>query len=168
MRVEVFDNVFVGDMEVCSRHEFKPNTAYVHGCKHPCHLEAVGYTGSLPPSHLYWLHYSRSDMMIDSHELFLNLVDPPSPSLFKKKSFDVFLEYMMGVHVHGKEVNIHCNEGKSRGPSLALLYGAKILGELPNSSYEDAAMAFKKLYRDYEPAHGISKWLTANWKQLWS
>jgi hypothetical protein len=45
----------------------------VHACKSPCHRRAVGYQGSLPPEHPHDL------MRWHDYDLYLNLIDPPTP-----------------------------------------------------------------------------------------
>ena len=63
-------------------------------------------------------------------------------------------------------VLIHCNQGCSRAPSLALLYLAKRKGVIDNDSYQRAKDDFKKLGAFYTPGNGINIYLTKCWNDL--
>ena len=63
-------------------------------------------------------------------------------------------------------VLIHCNQGCSRAPSLALLYLAKRKGVIDNDSYQRAKDDFKKLGAFYTPGNGINIYLTKRWNDL--
>jgi protein-tyrosine phosphatase len=78
--------------------------------------------------------------------------------------FKAFLRFV-DREIAEREVLIHCNQGESRAPSLALLYLAKRLGSLPNESYDLAAESFEAQF-PYRPGQGISRWLTRNWRQI--
>lgn len=132
--------------------------AVVHACKTPCHCNAVGYKGSLPPSHEHYLSYERD------HHLFLNMIDPPKP-LFKLESFEIFLDFV-DREIAQREVMIHCNQGCSRAPSLALLYMAKRVGTLPDESYAAARGGFEQMHPTYQPGDGIMIFLRDNWNLL--
>jgi hypothetical protein len=152
--IEVFPKLYVGDQGSC-RHD-DPNLFVVHACKSPCHQTAVGYSGSLPKDSPYYLDfYTGSD-------LYLNLIDPPVP-LFMPASFRTFLHHVV---TRKGNILIHCNEGLSRAPSLALLYMAKGLGAIPNDSYAAARKEFEKIYPEYRPGQGIQTYLTDNWGRL--
>jgi hypothetical protein len=55
---------------------------------------------------------------------------------------------------------IHCDQGRSRAPTLALAYMVRE-GHLP-AVPADAFTEFTRLYPDYQPG-GIWDWLTDNW-----
>lgn len=145
----------MADMEGCAQ----SNVTIIHACKIPCHRKVLSYEGSLPKTHPHYLSYT-----IDN-DLYLNLIDPPVP-LFKKESFDIFLDFATRAYQNGREIVIHCNQGKSRAPSLVLLLGAKTLGLLPNESYQETREAFESLYVEYKPGGGIEKWLTEHWNDF--
>ena len=149
MLTKVTDRLSFGDESECC-HARDGSLAVVHACKTPCHKGAVGYTTtSLSNGHPHYLSYE------EPHHLYLNLIDPPIP-LFMLPSFDTFLRFVDG-EIGARPVLIHCNQGESRAPSLALLYMAKRLGTLPNDSYESAASAFRVQFR-YSPSRGIQLW----------
>jgi hypothetical protein len=134
--IELHPRLFVGDQSTCLQ-EFE-GLVVVHACKSPCHQWAVGYRGSLPPDHEFYL------AMEDVRDLYLNLIDPPTP-LFKVDSFLHFRDFAesryLGAH---QALLIHCNQGHSRVPSLALLFLAKDLHVLPDDSYAAAVEAFQR------------------------
>lgn len=133
--------------------------AVVHACKTPCHQRAVGYTGKLDKDHEHYISTG------DELNLYLNIIDPPVP-LFPDEIFKAFAEFMLEQEDECRPVAIHCNQGKSRSPSLALLWMAHGTGELPSGSYEEAREAFEALYPAYDPGKGIEKHLSEHWPRL--
>ncbi|MEZ4860220.1 MAG: hypothetical protein R3C14_02885 [Caldilineaceae bacterium] len=77
----LWDDLQIGGVADCQRSG--PGLAVVHTCKYPYHAAAVGYTGSLPKAHRYYLALEHSG------DLYLNLIDPPQP-LFQVESFTAF------------------------------------------------------------------------------
>jgi hypothetical protein len=155
--IEVHRRLHVGDLGCCERTD--AGRAFVHACKSPCHQHAVGYTGSLPSSHANYLVLRRGE------HLYLNLIDPPVP-LFKPESFRAFREFAAEQWNAGRELVIHCNQGESRAPSLALLFLAKDLRVISGESFEVARQAFLPLYPRYRPGRGIERFLSEQWDSL--
>lgn len=152
----ISDRLSYGGQSSCKAHV--PSRAVVHACKEPCHRNAIGYKAkSLAPTHPNYLAHRRE------MDLFLNLIDPPVP-LFRRESFEIALGFMHEAYKAGP-LHIHCNQGQSRAPSLALLLMAKRLGALPNANYAEARTAFERLY-PYSPGEGIARFLTDNWSRL--
>ncbi|MEM4721008.1 MAG: hypothetical protein QXT73_02960 [Candidatus Methanomethylicaceae archaeon] len=154
---KVYERLFVGNELDCRNGG--DNWAVVHACKSPCHQRAVGYRGNLSSHHPHYLVLERGN------DLFLNMIDPPTP-LFMPTLFTEFLKFTKTHWNSGKNVLIHCNHGESRAPSLALLFLAKIVGMLPNDSYESAWKEYRKLDAGYQPGLGIQIHLATNWDQL--
>ena len=90
------------------------------------------------------------------------MIDPPVP-LFKTETFSGFLKSARERYDGGSSLLIHCNQGESRAPTLALLFLAKHLGVIPNGSFSAAKEEFAALYSGYRPGTGIQQFLTANW-----
>jgi len=152
--IKVHEKIYVGNETDCS--DNLPEFGIIHACKNPCHARAVGYQGSLPSTHPHYLFYSQND------NLYLNIIDPPIP-LFK---IDIFIKYMEFVNMkwnEGKNLLIHCNQGESRAPSLALLFLAKNLGEISSDSFNSAKEDFISIYPAYNPGKGIQIFLEQNW-----
>jgi predicted protein tyrosine phosphatase len=153
---EIFKNLFIGTELDCS-FTISPDWSIVHACKNPCHVNAVSYKGSLPSTHPNYL------VMVKEEHLFLNIVDMEnelSPFYTNPimKSAIAFIE----KHIATKKILIHCNQGLSRSPSIALLYLA-IKGFIANDSYTDAVGDFRKMYPVFNPGRGISLYMNNNW-----
>ncbi|PCI98748.1 MAG: hypothetical protein COB14_07575 [Alphaproteobacteria bacterium] len=150
--------LYFGDGASCCPTNIK-KYAVVHACKEPCHRQAVGYSAkSLNSDHPLYLSFEKDN------QLFLNMIDPPVP-LFKLESFKIFLEFV-GRKIENKQpILIHCNQGQSRAPSLAMLCMAKGLNLLPNDSYAAARTAFEEKF-PYTPGKGISQFLEKNWQSI--
>ena len=154
---QVHDRVFVGAESDCIA--ASPNLAVVHACKSPCHQHAVGYRGKLPNTHPHYLVLERG------HDLYLNIIDPPVP-LFKPELFDSFLAFARHSWSAGGRLLIHCNQGESRAPTLALLFLAKHCRVIRDESFEAAAADFAPRYPTYNPGLGIRSYLTQHWLEI--
>jgi predicted protein tyrosine phosphatase len=155
--IEVYPNLFVGNDNDCFHHE-KEHWAVVHACKSPCHQRILCYKGNLLESHPNYLVYEKNN------HLFLNMIDPPTP-LFKAQLFTRSLDFISD-RISERRVLVHCNNGLSRAPSIALVFLAKRIGKINNESFEHAAIDFKKLYPYYRPGSGITRYLSQNWQVL--
>lgn len=152
---QITDRLFYGADGAC-RHQADGSIAVIHACK-TCHAQRLRYAGSLPSTHPNYLAWSGD------HHLYLNLVDPPKP-LFKLESFAHFFRFA-DEEISHRPLLIHCNQGESRAPSLALLYMAKRLNLLPDASYQAARSAFESRFH-YRPGAGIQTFLEQNWQAL--
>lgn len=156
---EVHERVHVGRELDCFRRE-REGWSVVHACKDPCHRRAVGYSGrSLASNHANYLI-----LELGSH-LYMNLVDPDRP-LFMPQSFASFREFARTHYASGRNLLIHCNQGGSRAPSLALLFLAKDMDVLTNDSYAAARREYEDLDPLYRPGAGIEAYLTRHWTEL--
>jgi hypothetical protein len=161
---EVHERVFVGNDVDCktappaahSSHSL--DLAIVHACR-TCHQRALGYDRSLPSTHANYLAFERGC------DLYLNLIDPPVP-LFRLESFERFLKFAAEHYSRGHGLLIHCNQGHSRAPSLALLFMSKKLGAIGNGSFNVARKDFESLFKGYEPGKGIEMFLKTHWQEL--
>lgn len=149
---KITDRIWVGSDQDCF--QYREEWVCIHACKSRCHQRAVGYSGNLSPSHPNYLHY------LDEDNLYLNLIDPPAP-LFKLESFKHFFDFIVPHWDDGKSVLIHCNQGQSRAPSLALLFMSKHSHLISNDSFEDAVREYRELDPLYDPGRGITTFLRA-------
>jgi hypothetical protein len=155
--VKVHDRLYIGDLTVCRIGSAE--LVVVHACKSPCHQRSVGYTGSLSSQHSNYLFLARP------YDLYLNIIDPPVP-LFQRESFTQFLEFAGKHYDSGGSLLIHCNQGESRAPTLALVFLTKHLKAIPGDSFSAAKEAFTSLYVGYRPGLGIQKFLETNWELI--
>lgn len=155
---QVHDRLYVGGDEDCRTGG--GDWSIVHAYKHPCHRDAVGYTDAPPHSHRHYLS-KRED-----GDLYLNMIDPEKP-LFKKEMFEDFFSFTVPRWKNGEsQLLIHCNQGRSRSPSLALLLLASHSAAIPDDSFTSARGQFEELYPAYRPSRGIRVFLQNNWDEL--
>ena len=148
---ELHDKLFIGSTDDCL-----PDSGFniVHACKHPCHKKRFG---SPDQSSQEYLFGESGD------NLYLNMIDPEVP-MFKLPMFFGFLNWMKLKR--GIPVLIHCNKGKSRSVSLALLWMAheKIV---PHGTFDEAWDAFDDMHPGvYEPNKGIEDFLREHWGEI--
>ena len=156
---EIHERVFVTNEMSCK--SGSANLAVVHACKTPCHQRAVGYKGKLPDTHPNYL------VLEQENDLYLNIIDPPVP-LFKPPLFSNFMNFANKHWNENRTLQIHCNQGESRAPSLALLFLAKGLSVINNDSYDTARAEFENIYPRYNPGKGIETYFAQNWAILGS
>ena len=136
--------------------------AVLHAAKYPCHADMTG----LPPrgDQRYLAH------RVSASHLTLNMIDPPVP-LFSVELFQRALDFLDERLALGP-VLIHCNQGFSRAPSLALVYLAKrakgLHGHFAASfdGYAGARGEFAAIYPAYAPGAGLVQFLTERWKEI--
>lgn len=157
---QVHDRLYVGDDTDCRTGD--DDWSIVHACKFNCHRNAVGYTNSPPRSSPHYLSKEEGS------DLYLNMIDPEKP-LFKMEMFEDFFSFAVPRWKDGSDrLLIHCNQGRSRSPSLALLLLASHTDEVPSDSFETARREFEDLYPGYRPSRGIVTFLQNNWDELLS
>ena len=66
-------------------------------------------------------------------------------------------------HIGEFKVLVHCNQGLSRSPSIALLYLLKHTDALGSQDPAAALLAFRRLYPPYAPAQGMADYVRLNW-----
>lgn len=154
---EVHDRLIVANEISCTKGSNE--CAIVHACKSPCHQRAVGYRGNLQNTHPNYL------VLEEQYDLYLNIIDPPVP-LFMPLLFIRFMNFSTKHWNEGRKLLIHCNQGESRAPSLALLFMAKSLSAISNNSYYDARSDFEKIYPNYKPGKGIEIYFAKHWNSL--
>lgn len=165
---EIIPGLFVGDEmsygnlekeHIPGREVDQPccNWAVVHACKEPFHRQLLGYTGrGAPKDNPEYLYAEREN------RLFMNIVDAPKSFFFDKSMIDKALDFIHEKLNQDLYVLIHCNEGFSRSPSLALLYLVKYK-YIDVYTLEEAEAEFIKLYPVYNPGTGIRGFAEENW-----
>lgn len=152
--IEVAPNLWVGsaaDYEASVRG--RDGWATVQACKDPYHRRELGYTGqAAPKAHPEYLVARRPGRLI------LNLVDAAESRYIPAECVDAALQYMR-QQIGTKRTMVHCNQGMSRSPTLALLYLAP---QMPHD-FADAEEAFRDIYPPYSPAQGIRGYARENW-----
>ena len=159
--IEVYPDLFVGDQQDYDRNvATQEGWAVVHACKEPYHRQALGYQSrGAPKNHPEYLVARRENRLI------LNIVDADNPAFFAREMIDAALDFIDESLAKGLKVLVHCNQGESRSPSIALLYLAARLGALPTESLEAAEAQFRTIYSNYRPKAGIRGHLGQYWRQ---
>jgi predicted protein tyrosine phosphatase len=156
--IEVHPGLFIGNW-----HDYEtivagqPGWAVVHACR-TYHRMAVGYRIRNVPEH-------HPDYLIARREnrIMLCLLDLPISSFIKKEMIDETLDFIDQMRADGLKVLVHCMQGRSRSPSITMLYLATRLRVLPDSSLEAAEKQFRQLYPRYAPSRGIREHLRRHW-----
>lgn len=159
---EVYPNLFVGTGADLVHADdgnkgIKEGWFVISAAKEPWHREALGYTGrGAPKDHPEYLIAMRD------HRLILNLVDVDDPSYIRDEIVTAAMQGITTGLGHGK-VLIHCNQGHSRSPGIALLWLGKNTPLFGGLSLEEAETEFRVFYPDYAPAAGIRGYLAQHW-----
>lgn len=156
---EVYKNLFVGT-ELDCRYDNPEGWAFVHACKHPCHTKIVGYKGILPQNHPCYLICEKGN------HLALNMVDMENELLhrFTNPIITAAIRFI-DSHIKENKILIHCNQGQSRAPSIAMIYLAK-KRVIKNGTFNEAFHDFIELYKGYQPGKGIGLYINRNWTTL--
>lgn len=155
--LEVASGFFVGDEADERRVRGEPGWFFIHACKEPYHRQALGYSGrAASKDHPEYLIARRDGRLI------LNLVDVADVNYVAAEIVDAALEAIREHLDHGK-VLIHCNQGQSRSPSIALLYLSRYTDRFAGMDVDDAVAAFRELYPPYAPARGMADYVRLNW-----
>ena len=118
--IEVYDNLFVGSQEDEAALRRQVGWYVVHACKEPYHRQALGYSGrGAPKTHPEYLIAARPGRLI------LNLVDVDNVSYISPEIIDAAVA-AIHENIGVAKVLVHCNQGLSRSPSIALLYLANM------------------------------------------
>ena len=167
--IEVYPSLWVGSGEdlpstLTPEQTVKDGWFVVSASKFPWHRDALGYTGrAVANTHPEYLIAARD------RRLILNLVDAPDPAYVREEIVTTALEMIDASLSGGLKVLIHCNQGQSRAPTLALLWlrwgAASVVSYyLRKMSYDDAAEAFRGIYPSFAPAGGMEGYARAHWE----
>lgn len=133
----------------------------ITAAKEPWHRDLLGYTSrGAPKDHAEYLLAKRE------HRLFLNLVDVDDPAFIREEIINTALEAIDDAMDRGDKVLIHCNQGQSRAPMLALLW---LRGEdeaYAGLTYDLAAEQFREVYPSFAPAKGMEGYARTHWGEL--
>jgi protein-tyrosine phosphatase len=159
--IEVYPGLFVGHKGDCPLHgaTLLEHWAVVHA--YPlCHHNALGDERMPAPTEPEHFRVRQGQ------HLLLNMIDAEQPGFYHKEALiDPALAFIDEMRAQGASILIHCEQGLSRSPSLALLYLATRLGALPNASLAAAEEKFKALYPRYAPGYGIWAHMKLHWQE---
>lgn len=144
----------------CANKHIAENWFIIHAAKEPWHRDALGYTGrGAPPSDPEYLVAKRPG------EIMLNLVDMAVlKEQYTNPIFEAAFEAIDDAFADGKKVLVHCNEGKSRAPTIALLWLGERVAAWQEFPFDGAVIQFQDdHYPEYDPGAGIEAYARARW-----
>lgn len=122
----------------------------------------------LPSDTVEISHPSHNNYLIKEEpgHIYLNIVDMAHLSHeFTYPIISAAVNFMKDK-IDTCQIIIHCNQGVSRSPALALVFLAKILNEISKESYDLAKDDFIELYPPYCPGIGVDNYLRKHWNDL--
>jgi hypothetical protein len=154
-------NLFIGsiqDLYQINEQEW----AVIHATQ-SIHYSIFGWnrTSNKPDkNHPNYIFYEKEN------RLSLNWVDGPA-NLYDWSGVETFIKVLNFVDkwILDKNVLIHCDQGQSRAPTLALLYLAKRIKTISNDSFQKAKNDFIQIYPYYVPG-GIGEYIQNNWNSI--
>jgi hypothetical protein len=106
------------------------------------------------------------DVIDEPLTLILKLENAVSPGGYSVERFREAVRFISAHHAGDASVVVFGENGRSRAPSIALLYLAA-QGDIPASSYAEATGSFKfDRYEDYDPSRGLATFLSEHWTEL--
>ena len=150
--IEVADGIWVGSKYDEEMMGDRFGWSIVHCCK-TYHQAMLGYTTRAAP-----LGPERL-VAIRGNELFLNMIDAPDKDYLPVELFDAARGFIYDARSRGERVLLHCDQGHSRAPGVAMYY---MMGMLPDD-FGEALAVFTELYPPTMLGAGVSGRLKAEW-----
>ena len=130
----------------------------ISASKEPHHRRALGYaTRAAPRDDPEYLIAKRRGHLI------LNLVDAADPAYIPAEIINTAIEGIDAALNRNRRVLVHCNEGKSRAPTIALLYLRRYDPAYANLTHAEGVELFMKTYPSYSPGKGMATYAEENW-----
>jgi hypothetical protein len=155
--IEVHPGLFVGDEADERVTRGAADWFVVHACKEPFHRAALGYEGrGAPQGHPEYLVAYRPGCVI------LNLIDAPESRMIRPEVIAAGVQAIADNLLRSR-VLVHCNQGRSRSPVIAMLYLALHTDLFDTDTYDTAAARFAALYPPFAPAAGMEQFAQQVW-----
>jgi hypothetical protein len=142
---------------------YKFSGSILHCARDPWYTEAVAafrlcWPSGVPTAFCYpEVNKANTVIRLDYNTMALNMVDATSPIYFSDEMVNAGLQFITDRLAAGDPVLVHCNQGISRSPSMALLWMWEH-GFLDNE-FRYALAQFRDIYPDYSPGNGIFQYL---------
>lgn len=147
--IEVYPNLYIGsDKDVA-----KWNGPLIHAARDPWFREL-----DLPSSHLW-------NDSLTAKILTLNLVDADKVEYIAIPLIERALDFIKEYITQGS-VLVHCNEGKSRAPSIGYLYMLKNTEKFSGMTFQESIEEYRKLYEVWMPNRGIALFCTFYYRKI--
>lgn len=157
---EVFKNLFVFNQREYNDTDFNDDEwshclaakSFHKIIAKPDGAETEGYIGNLNPKNKEYLVAYRPER----HTLAVNLIDADDAGYIPDRVIKTCLAFISSELKKGRKVALVCNKGKSRSPSIALMFLCRYTnffkGCIEPSEYYDK---FRKVYPKYDPNNGM-------------
>lgn len=165
--IEIYPDLFIGSQADLIHADsgigiVSPGWFVITAAKEPWHREALGYkTQGAPKDHAEYLIAQRESRLI------LNLVDAPDPAYVREEIITAALDAIDSALANGDKVLLHCNQGQSRAPTIALLWlrfhCKDTMPFLRRLTFEQAVEAMRERYPSYEPGGGMLGYAMTAW-----
>jgi hypothetical protein len=150
--------IYVGTKDD-SRLRTDPAWAVVNTAK-TVHVEVKGWSNAPPRDHPHYLAFEEGQF------LSFNWVDGAA-RMYEWSGPAAFIRALDFIDkwYPTKNILINCDLGQSRSPTIALLYLAKRLHLISDSSFVTARSGFQTLYTGYAPS-GIADFVSTHWAEI--
>lgn len=155
--IEITPNLFVGGEEDAHVALSTPGWFVISAAKEPFHRYTLGYTErAAPKDHPEYLIARRP------LHLILNLVDAADPAYIPAEIINAAIE---GIeqNIETSKVLVHCNQGLSRSPTIALLYLRKHDDAYAKLSFAEGVDLFREKLPFYKPGAGMAAYAEEHW-----
>jgi hypothetical protein len=157
---QIIDRVFSGGDKDYEKVKDREDFSIIRCAKYGPggHKDILKYTSRAAPpgKDRYWVREG-------DHLLALNMIDSDDPSHFPPEMIRAGLDFAKEEYDKGRQVGFFCNQGESRGPSMALMF-LRSIGELPHP-FLQSVKVFNTLYPKYEPNAGIKQFCRSHWAE---
>lgn len=157
---EVLDHLWVGGDRDYEKLKDREGWSFLRTCKEGPggHRFILGYNTLGAPKDKNYLSVRKGNT------LALNLLDLDDPNFISTEMINKGLDFIGERLKAGDKVLVACNQGHSRGPSLAFMYLRRI-GDLPDV-FRQGFKNFKMLYPKYEPGQAILQYIRSHYSEL--
>lgn len=157
---EIISKLYVGGDKDYEKLAGKDGWSFLRCCKEGPggHRSTLGYTTLGAPKGKEYLVARRGK------RLALNLIDLDDPNYISPEMINKGLDFIDERLKAGDKVLVACNQGHSRGPTVAMMYLRRI-DELPDN-FHSAEKIFRTLYPAYDPGQGMRQFARSYWRSL--
>ena len=109
---------------------------------------------------------AQLDVIDEPMALYMKLENASTPGVYSVERFREAVRFISAHRAGGAGVVVYGKNGKSRAPSIAMLY-LVAQGDIPGSTFAEATDAFKaERYEDYDPSFGLARFLSERWSEI--
>lgn len=152
--------LYVGDDTAYERLKNKEGWSFIRCCKYGPggHQQTLGYHTLAAPE-------GREHFVVQrGHHMALNMLDLDDPNFVDPDMIQAGLGFITERLEAGDKVLVACNAGKSRGPTMGLMW-LRRNGDMPHA-YLHSQRIYHTIYPLFKPSQGIEQFARAHWAEL--